>query len=328
VQNFVMEAPLEDLQRAARVLRQLGQRDMTISPASAGGNLVATNLLSASFIDLLRNAMMVRAMGATVLNGLVGNVTIPRQTGGGTAQWVGEGAAPAEGGQVIGQVVLSPRTVAGFTDFSRLLALQSTPAIEQLVRNDLALILAIAIDLAVLHGVGGLQPLGIANTSGIGSVAGGTNGAAPTWDHIVDLETQVANANAALGRIGYLTNSKVRGKLKRTQKFSGTNGDPIWEVAGRADLPPGFGEMNGYSAGVSNNVSSTLTKGTASGICSAIFHGNWADVLIGEWGTLDLLIDPYTQSTSMNVRVVAHQTVDAALRRVESFSAMLDALTT
>ena len=121
-----------------------------------------------------------------------------------------------------------------------------------------------------------------------------------------------------VGSLGYLTNTKVRGKLKLTQKFSGTNGDPIWEKGN---------EMNGYRAAVSNQVPSTLTKGTAAGICSAIIYGNWADMLIGMWGGLDILVNPYILSGTGSVRIEAFQSADIAVRHPESFAAMVDALT-
>ena len=295
------------------------QRGLSVGTATAGGHTVATDLLAGSFIELLRNAMALTGLGVRILGDLNGNLAIPRQTGGATAYWVGEGAAPTESQQAFDQVALSPKTVAAFTDMSRQLLLQSSIDVESFVRMDLAQTLALALDLAGVNGSGSSnQPRGILNTSGIGSVIGGTNGAAPSWDNIVGLETQVANVNAALGSLGYLTNTKVRGKLKLTQKFSGTNGDPIWEKGN---------EMNGYRAAVSNQVPSTLTKGTAAGICSAIIYGNWADMLIGMWGGLDILVNPYILSGTGSVRIEAFQSADIAVRHPESFAAMVDALT-
>lgn len=319
----------EDLQRALETYRAtvagLMLRDQTVGTASQGGNLVATNLLAASFIDLLRNVMKVRQLGATVLDGLVGNVAIPKQTSAATAGWQTESGATAESQAAFGQVTLSPKHINAQVDMTRQLLLQSTPSIEALIRMDLALVLAIAIDLAALHGTGAAnQPTGIAATAGIGSVAGGTNGAAPTWDNIVDLESAVANANALNEDGAYLTNTKVRGKLKRTQRFASTNGDPIWDL--RSDYRPD-GQMNERRAAVSNQVSSTLTKGTSVGVCSAIFFGNWRDLLIGEWGALELLANPYSQAGAGILQMHAYQTVDIAVRRAESFAAMLDALT-
>lgn len=295
-------------------------RDLTAGTPADGGRLVATDLLASSFIDLLRNRSIVRAAGATMLSGLNGNVAIPKQSGGATAFWVAENSAPTESQQTFAQVTLSPKTVGAFTDISRRLMLQSSIDVEALVRTDLATVLAIEIDRAALHGSGASnQPTGIAATSGIGSVAGGTNGLQPTWGNIVQLETEVGIDNALVASCGYITNSRIVGRLKQTSRVSGQNGF-IWEGSGTDST------MNGYNAWVSNQVASNLTKGTSNGICSAIFFGNWSDLMIGMWGGLDLTVDPYSGSTAGTVRVVALQDVDVAVRNAESFAAMLDAL--
>lgn len=295
------------------------KRDLSVGTTTAGGHTVATDLLAGSFIDLLRNRSYMMQV-ATVLSGLNGNVAIPRQTSGATAYWVAEAGAPTESQQAFDQVTLTPKTLGGYTDFSRRLMLQSSIDVEAMVRRDLAAVLALEIDRAALHGSGSSnQPTGVAATSGIGSVAGGTNGLAPAWSHIVALESEVAIDNADIGALMYVTNAKVRGKLKTVEKASST-AQFVWADG---DTP-----LNGYRSLTTNQVSSTLTKGSSSGVCSAIFFGNWADLLIGMWGGLDLLVDPYTASTTGTVRVTALQDVDVAVRHPESFAAMLDALTT
>lgn len=118
--------------------------------------------------------------------------------------------------------------------------------------------------------------------------------------------------------MGYLTNAKVRGKLKSTEKFTTSNGQPIFEN--------GTTPLNGYSTAITNAVPSNLTKGTGTNL-SAILFGNWADLMIGMWGSLDLMVDPYTGSTAGTVRVVALQDVDVAVRNIESFASMVDAIT-
>ena len=294
------------------------QRDLVVGTPTAGGNLVATELLSSSFIDILVNVMRVMSMGATMLTDLQGNIAIPRATAGSTGYWVAESGAPTESQQAFDQVALTPKTAGAFVDYSRRLLLQSSIAVEAFVRMDIARTIALMIDLAAINGSGASnQPRGVLNTVGIGSVAGGTNGLAPTWDHIVDLESQVANANVDIGSLAYLTNAKVRGKLKRTQVFSGTNGERIWRE----------GILNDTRAEVSNQVPSNLTKGTSVGVCSAIAYGRWSDLLIALWGGLDIMMDPYTGSTSGTRRVIALQDVDVSVRYPVSFSAMLDALT-
>jgi HK97 family phage major capsid protein len=303
---------------------EVATRDLTVGTATAGGNLVATNLLSGSFIDMLRNRMMVRRMGATVLTDLVGDIAIPRQTGGATCYWVAESGAPTESGQTFDQVTMSPNTIGAFTDISRKLLLQSSIDIEQFVRGDLAKAVGLGIDLASINGSGSNnQPTGILNVSGIGAVVGGDNGAAPDWADSVNLWSAVAQDNADAGSLGYLTNSKVIGKLMQTEKASGTAQFVC------KDFPDaeGMTAIGGARCGVSNQVPSTLTKGTSSSVCSAIIYGNWADLIIGMWGGLSLTVDPYTGATSGTVRVVVLQDVDIAVRHAESFAAMVDALT-
>ena len=292
------------------------KRDLTAGSATQGDDVVATDLLGASFIDMLRNRMKVIEAGATMLTGLTGNVAIPRMTGGATAYWVAENAAITESDQTFDQVTLSPNSVGAMTDVSRRLLLQGSVDVEALVRSDLATTLAIELDRAAIHGSGSSnQPTGILATSSIGDVAGGANGAAPTFAHVIELESDVATANADVGTLAYLTNSKVRGFLKQVEKASST-GQFVWEGS----------EVNGYRALVSNQVSSALTKGTNSA-CSAIIFGNWADLLIGSWGALDVLVDPYTGSSAGTVRIRAMQDVDIAVRHPESFSVMQDAST-
>lgn len=304
--------------RGFMVPTEVQRRDLNVTTATAGGNLVATELLGGSFIAALRNAMVIDRMGTRMLTGLVGNIAIPRLSGTGTAYWVAENTAPTESDQTIAQVTMSPKTVGAFTDISRRLLLQSSIDVEAMVQNDLATILGLAIQQAAINGSGASnQPSGIL-TRVTASVIGGTNGAAPTWANIVQLESDVAVANADVGTLGYLTNARVRGKLKTTSKVTGQNGF-VWDDG---DTP-----MNGYRTAVTNAVPSNLVKGSSGATCSAIVFGNFADLVIGMWGSLDLMVDPYTGSTAGTVRVVALQDVDVQLRNVVSFATMVDALT-
>jgi HK97 family phage major capsid protein len=248
-------------------------------------------------------------------------VAIPKHTAAGTGYWVAESGAPTESQQTLGQVTLTPHSFGAYTDISHKLLIQSSLDVEAFVRDDLARVIALGVDYAGLHGNDGSdanQPDGIAATSGIGSVAGGTNGLAPAWSHVVDLETEVAVDNAEVDVMAYITNAKVRGKLKKTMRTATYGEIPIWEG----------NELNGHRALVSNQVSSTLTKGSSSSVCSAIFYGNWDDLVLGMWGDgIDILVDPYSLSTQRAVRVVAFNDVDFAVRQAQSFAAMLDALT-
>lgn len=313
--------------RVARSSREMQayMRDLNVGTASAGGNVVATELLGSSFIDLLRNAMILDRLGITMLRDLNGNIAIPSQTGAATGYWVAEGGAPTESQQTIGQMPLTPKTVGAYTDFTRRLLLQASIDVELFVRMDLARVLALEIQNGAFNGTGSSnQPFGLFNIAGLGSVALGTNGGAPTYDMAVDLETAVANGNADVGNLAFVTNSKVRGKLRKTQEFASTNGKPVW-TSGRER---GIGEVLGYDAYVTNTVPSNLTKGTASGICSAAAFGNWSDFVMGMWGGVDVMLDPYANSTSGGKRVIALQDLDFNVRNVASFAVDKDILTT
>lgn len=289
--------------RGITIPQDVLRRDLNVGTASAGGNLVATELDAGSFIDLLRNASALDQAGATVLTGLTGNVAIPRQSGAGTAYWVAESGAPTESQQTVDQVSLTPKTVAAFTDYSRRLMLQSSIDVENMIRNDLATVLALKIDLAGLYGTGSnSEPLGLKLTTGVGSedFAAGT----PTFAEVVALESDVATANALAGSPVYLMNAAMRGGLKTKAKDAGSG---LFVMEG--DL------VNGYRGVLSNQVAS-----------GDLWFGNFADLIIGYFSGLDLMVDPYTHSTSGTVRVVAMQDVDIAVRHPESFTRGNDTL--
>ena len=288
----------------ARMVDGMKKRDLTVGSGPAGGYLVSNDLQSGSFIELLRNRMLVKQLGATVLTGLEGNVLIPKQTGGATAYWINENGEPTESQQTVGQVGLTPHTEGAYTEFSRRLLLQSSMDVEMFVKNDLAKVLALAADKAALKGSGtGGEPLGILNTTGIGSVTITTH--TFTFGKVVDLESEVATDNADLGRLGYIASAADRGRMKQAEKSSST-GIYIWSnMAGQ----PGVGEVNGYPAYATNQLAD-----------DEMIFGNFEDLIIGEWGVLDMQVNPYSNDKSGGVRITAFQDVDVAVRHAESFA--------
>ncbi|MGN6970560.1 phage major capsid protein [Neisseria sp. P0009.S001] len=287
--------------------------------AANGGNTIATDFRDDLFIDLLRNRLATAQLGATVLDGLVGDITIPKQLTGNSVTWVDENGQANDSNATFGQIGLKPKTVTANTELSRKFMLQSSLSAEQFARNELLQAMMLGIDLAAINGSGtSNQPTGILNTSGIGAVAIGTNGGSLTWQHIVALETSIAAANADLGNLAYLTNTKVRGALKTTLKSEGVSGY-IWQDG---DTP-----LNGYRCAVSNQVPSNLTKGSAAGKCSPLIFGNWADLMIAHWGVLDVIVDPYTKGKQGAVVITVLQDVDIAVRNAESFAAVKDIVT-
>lgn len=291
------------------------KRDLTTSIASGtskAGNLVATDLLAGSFIDVLRNKMVLNTLGATFLTGLQGNVAIPRKSSSATSYWVGENSAPTEGNMTFDQVTMSPKTLAAYVDYSRRLMLQSSLDVETMVRNDLAASIAVAMDGAAIAGSGSNRPTGILNTSGIGSVTLGTNGGAPTWAMVTGLVKEVEIDNALNGAAAFLTNGQVKAKLASTPKQSSG-------VEGNFLLGPDVNSIYGYPLVVSQQIPGNLTKGSGTSLSAMIF-GVWSDLLIGQWSGIDLMADPYTGSNAGTVRIVAFHDCDFAVRHVESFA--------
>lgn len=295
-------------------------RALNVDTGTDALNLVADDFLAASFIEVLRNTSALMPF-VTTLSDLVGDVEIPRQTAAVTASWVSETQALTPTDPDFDQVQLSPKELGVATTYSRKTLIQATPDIEMLLRMDFAAQMALALDMGALNGSGtSNQPTGVLRTTGIGSVVGGTNGAAPTWEHIVDLETEVATDNALMGDLRYVVNAKTRGKLKTTQKVAG-EAKFIWDDYSM-NMP-----LNGYPAVVSNQVPSNLTKGSASAKASAMLFGNLRDILVGLWSGVDLEVNPYSGQLQRQITLSAFQDVDVAVRHPESFSAMLDVLT-
>ena len=281
----------------ADVRRQWMARDLNTSDDSA---MVAEAYRGGDFIDVLRNASSVMQAGATMLSGLKGDVKIPKKTAASTAGWIStEGGAASESEPTFGQVTMSPKTLGAFTDITRLMMMQSSLDIEALIRNDLATGIALAIDNGGLQGSGASgQPTGIKNTSGINAPTAFA-AANPTFAEVVAMETAVAEDNALMGNLAYILPAGMYGALKTTAKDSGS---------GQFVVEPG-NTINGYRAIVSNQV----TAGD-------LYFGNFADLLVGMYGGLDITVDPYTASTSGTVRIVALQTCDVAVRHAVSFA--------
>lgn len=302
------------------------RRDLTTT-TTAGGYTVQTSV--GDLIPFLDPRLAVIEAGAALLTGLTGNIDFPRNDAAATAVWEGENDANAETSPTFDRIQLSPNRLGAFTDISKQLMVQSTIDVENFVRNRLNFAINKALDYALINGDGSTQLItGILNTSGIGSVAIGTDGGPVSWANIVKLETEVATDDADFGRLAYLTTPGVRGFLKTTEKATGTaqfvwmdGPAPTAQDRMRVDM------MNGYRAFVSTQVPSDLTKGGGSSL-HAILFGNWEELIIGQWAGLDVVVDPYTASKNALVTIVVNSWWDAALRHAASFAAIVDADTT
>ncbi len=278
------------------VLRQWSQRDINTSDDAA---LIAEDLRTGDFIDVLRNASSVMAAGARMLSGLQGDVVIPKKTAASTANWIAsEGTAATESEPTLGSVTMSMKTVGATTDVTRNMMHQSSMDIETLIRDDLTQSIASAIDLGALAGSGSSgQPTGIKNTSGINAPTAFA-AANPTFAEVVAMETAVAEDNALGGSLAYILPAGMYGALKTTAVDSGS---------GRFVADGGL--MNGYNAIVSNQA----TAGD-------LYFGDFSQLLVGMYGGLELIVDPYSSSKSGGVSITALQSCDVAVRHAVAFA--------
>lgn len=326
--GFEREISQEVMRRSGRTFEGIAVPDQvflaerrTLLVGSSAADLVPNVHRADLFIDRLRNALVIGRLGATVLDNLMGSpIDIPRQTGSSTAQWVAEDGSLTETDAAFDDVNLTPKTVGAMTSYSRRTLLNTSPAIEQIVRNDLASVIATAIDEKAINGDGtGNTPTGILNTAGIGSVALGANGAAPTWQSVLDLiaELEIDNVEG----MAFLTNPKAVKKMRGTVKVTTTDSVMI------QDKPR---ELAGYSLASTNQVPSNLVKGTSGAVCSALMFGYFADLILAYWTGIDILINPYETTAYAKGRVLvrAMRDVDVQVRHAESFAAIKDMTTT
>ena len=325
--GFEREISMEVARRSGRAFQGIAVPDQvflaekrTLLAGSSAADLVPNVQRSDMFIDRLRSALVMERLGATVLSGLIGTVDIPRQTGSSAAQWVAEDGSLTEADAAFDDVTLAPKTVGAMTSYSRRTLLNASPSVEQIVRNDLAAIIAAAIDEKAIAGDGTSNtPTGILNTAGIGSVAMGANGGAPTWQSILDLIAELEIDDAA-GR-AFLTNPKFVKKARGTVKVADTDSVMLQESPN---------QLAGYPLASTNAVPSNLTKGTSTSVCSALIFGNFSDLLIGYWSGVDILVNPYETTAYAKGRVLvrAMRDLDVQVRHAESFAAIKDVVTT
>ena len=282
--------------------------------SGAGQELVFTR--PGTFINGLRARSVTGSLGATVQQVPL-PTTEPRLDADVTVSWVGEdpGSDLADTEPTLGSVAYTLHTLACTVPYSRQLLAQSfgLNGIDQVVARSAQGAMGAEIDRVAVQGSGASnEPTGLLNTAGIGSVAIGTNGGAPTYAHVVDLEHEVAVDDADAGRLGFATTPGMRKKLRQVEKAAGSG--LVWDDR----------RVLGYPAAVSRNVPSNLTKGTGTNLHALIF-GNWADLVISLLPVMDVVVDPFTMKDRGLVEVMYFLYLDVKVRRAESFAAVLDA---
>jgi HK97 family phage major capsid protein len=279
----------------------INRRDVTAGGSTTGAKYVATQKLS--FIDALRNDIVMMNMGTTMLTGLSSNISIPRKTAGAAVAAAAENTTSTETTPTVDEITLSPKRITAFTDVSNQAIIQATPDLLSLTENDLYMATLVELQRQLIHGAGsGGEMTGLLATSGIGT----ESTAAVTYAICLAIEEQVAADNAMTGNLGWITNTLVRKFLKSKEEFSST-GLKVWANDNTID---------GYPAYATNSVSRVI-----GGSASALIFGNWADFIIGQFGAINLQKNVEVKSKEALTEIVIHSWWDCAVRHAESFAA-------
>jgi len=278
------------------VLGNMGRGQDTKTPA-AGGALVANELHSDKFIELLRPNSMAAQLGVRFVTGLVGNVDIPKLLSGSSFYWIDEGADVTDSDAAFGVVQMSPKTVAGSVPITRRLMQQSTPDADMLIRDDMLQGLGLAIDQAIFAGSGsGFEPLGIINQTGVNAID--LNTLDLSHAGLVAFETAIENADALTGDLKYTCNANTKGTLKTTA-INANSENYLWND----------NELNGYPA--------HMVKWLAA---NALLAGDFRQAMFGTWGVLDLMVDKATKAASGGTVLRVFQDGDVAVRHAKAFA--------
>jgi len=269
-------------------------------------------------IDLSRPNTVLRSLGAQFLTGLTGNVGVPSQTQGAVSTWKGEIDELDKSNQKFGSADMTPHRLGTFAVRSLQFLAQTAPSVEAMLRTDLENSIMEALEVAAINGSGtNNQPLGILNTAGINALALGANGGNPTRAMLIGMQALVEDQNIRMDSPGFLFNVLTKATLLNTKVDAGTG----------IFLMSDNGQVLATRAAVTSLVPKNLTKGTGTALSAAIF-GNWRDLLIGQWGGLDITIDPYTLATKGEVRIILQSFFDVLVQRAKAFSAVKDIIAT
>lgn len=287
--------------KAGGVFVPLSVLEKRVNDTTSGAEVIGTVNRADLYIEPFRNKLLARKLGARVITGLTGDVTIPAWGSGVSSAWIAENSALSPSGMTFASKTLTPKHAGSLAEMSRQLIQQSSPGIEQLLRDDMAYALAKSIDSAMVKGGGANEPTGIMATANVQTA----NLATLTWLTVLamleKLELVNGDPTAWLASPGAAT--KLRGVLK-----SATAGAAYLAENGKmADLPV-----------YSTNQVANATNSPDTGV---VILGDFSQVILGVWSELDILVNPYAETpyTKGAVYVRAMATVDIAIRHPEAF---------
>lgn len=265
-----------------------GGNDYKVDTNNGGKENVAEDKLG--ILEPLRANLVLVQAGASYMTGLIGNVSIPVYSGSNVG-WAGEVDAASNGTGTFSEVNLEPKRLTAYIDVSKQFLIQDSNSAEEMLKRDIVAAISNKLEATILGSAAGsnTQPAGILN-----GVTADT--AAVTYKDIVKMESDLESKNVR-GNIKYIVSPSAKADLKTTDKGTDT-GKYLMEG----------NEVNGYPV---------LCTSAVAG--KGVIMGNWSDYVIGQWGGIDLTVDPYTQAANGKVRLVINAYFDAKPRRADSF---------
>ena len=280
------------------------------SVAGSGHNVIATNLLAGSFIEALRDALVLAKAGMQTLSGLVGDIAIPKG-GKVTASWVTqENGDASKTNPTLGQIAASPKTCGAYVDITRKLLLQSSIDVQGFVVRELVYAIAYALEAAGFSGSGTSGvPAGLVGQ--IVNTVSFTAGA-PKLANLLDMIAAIDAANGAIGPQTFIGRPGVWAKLAGTLD---------WEAVTASDANVGGITSGAHLLDTATNTCQgyPFIKSNIAPAKQLIF-GAFDQLMLCLWSGTDIVVDQYSNCTKGALRVVALQDADFVVRQPEAFA--------
>lgn len=294
-ENTVLSIPVSMTRATAQTV--------TEDSGSYGGALVQNQ--APRMVDPLRPRLVFEDLGATFLTGLSGG-NIPLVVANDFAMtFLAETAAITPQNKTFAGPTLSPKRAGGAVDVSNQLLMQSSLDVETMVMNGLKNGFAKLLHSTCINGAGGVAPTGLLNLAGV-NVSTQASAAAATWAKVVELQALIEEDDATEQSLGYLLTPKLKAALKQITKDAGS-GRFLYEE----------GMIDGVKAISSSLVPTLDASGTA---VYPLIYGDFSQMNIGQWGALNIAIDPYSALLSNSVRLVLNTYADMQIANPKAFA--------
>jgi len=275
---------------------------VTGDAGAKGGEMVQTDKVG--FLFELMEGSLIQRLGVTVLNGLTNNIDMPKQKNSMDAVWADENDNVSDIDFEVGSVPLRPnRLVAPYAISNKLLVQSSA---EMVVRQELQRKIRKALDTKFVETL-------LAQVGTI-PVVMGADGAALTYAKVLEMIQKVGESAENIDSAKFLINFKSWVALKQA-KIDAGSGDMI--LSGD--------RIAGYEYVATNYMPSNIAKGDGTNL-SALAFGDFSRCYLGNYATLELVIDPYTLANSGKTKIVSNSFHGFANTYPEAISIIKDAI--